>query len=70
MLHGARGPAQGRSYVHGHDTRLFDLAADPGEWKDLAAQRHDASCAPLILERFDPDAIAADGARERRAGAT
>jgi choline-sulfatase len=44
-------------YVHGHDSRRFDLAADPGEWNDLGG----GELVPLILERFDPDAIAAAG---------
>ena len=55
-------------YVHGHDEQLFDLAADPGEWNDLAAERSEvtAELRALILARFDPDAIAADGAASVR----
>jgi choline-sulfatase len=50
-------------YVHGHDTRLFDLGADPGEWNDLGGTD---GLERLILERFDPDAIAVDGAASVR----
>jgi choline-sulfatase len=52
-------------YVHGHDTRLFDLDADPGEWNDLGADAADGLEAE-ILARFDPDALAADGAASVR----
>jgi len=51
-------------YVHGHDTQLFDLEADPGEWHNLAALPDHVELASgleaLVLDRFDPDAIAAD----------
>jgi choline-sulfatase len=50
-------------YVHGHETRLFDLDADPGEWDDLGGTD---GLEQLILERFDPAAIAADGAASVR----
>jgi choline-sulfatase len=51
-------------YVHGHDEQLFDLEADPGEWTNRAADERDvaAELRALILARFDPDAIARDGA--------
>lgn len=50
-------------YVHGHDERLFDLEADPGEWEDVQG-RDDvrAELRAAILARFDPERIAADGA--------
>ncbi len=50
-------------YVHGHDEQLFDLDADPGEWRNVVADERDVAqeLRALILERFDPDAIAADG---------
>lgn len=52
-------------YVHGHEERLYDVAADPGEWRDMSAEpAHTADLAELreaILDRFDPDAIHADG---------
>ena len=51
-------------HIHGHDEQLFDLSQDPGEWHNIAK---DPSAAPirdalrqLILDRFDPDAIADD----------
>jgi choline-sulfatase len=48
-------------YIHGHDQQLFDLASDPGEWTNLAGEHDTAELRSLILERFDPDAIARDG---------
>jgi choline-sulfatase len=57
-------------YVHGHDRRLFDVDADPGEWRDLAGgdetRAVEEELLREILERFDPDAIAADGAASVR----
>jgi choline-sulfatase len=57
-------------HVHGHDSRLFDLEADPGEWTDLAGRdEHRAIEGELrdaVLERFDPEAIAAAGAESVR----
>jgi choline-sulfatase len=50
-------------YVHGHDEQLFDLEADPGERTDLGRD-HDLYRA--ILDRFDPDEIAAAGAESVR----
>lgn len=51
-------------YIHGHDSQLFDLEADPGEWANLVG---DPDCADIaaamrarILARFDPNAIADD----------
>ncbi len=50
-------------HTHGHDSRLFDLEADPGEWRDLASEVPDTAerLRAAILARFDPDRIAADG---------
>ena len=53
-------------YIHGHGEQLFDLAADPGEWTNLARTHDTAEYRALILERFDPDAIAAHGAESVR----
>jgi choline-sulfatase len=53
-------------YVHGHDEQLFDLEADPGEWTNLAATHDTEELRSLILDRFDPDAIARDGAASVR----
>jgi choline-sulfatase len=58
--------------VHGHDTQLFDLEADPAEWTNLAGRPEvrdvERELSALILAQFDPEAIAADGAAsvERR----
>ncbi len=53
-------------HVHGHDERLFDLGADPGEWTDLIGRPEvravEDEPRAAILERFDPAWIAADGA--------
>ena len=50
-------------YVHEHDDQLFDLDADPGEWRNLVRELPDvaAELRDVILAQFDPDAIAADG---------
>jgi choline-sulfatase len=48
-------------YIHEHGEQLFDLDADPGEWTNLAASHDTKELRDLILERFDPDAIARDG---------
>jgi choline-sulfatase len=57
-------------YVHGHERRLFDVASDPGEWTDLAGEETtreiEEGLLHEILERFDPDRIAADGAASVR----
>ncbi len=57
-------------YIHGYDTQLFDLEADPGEWNNLAGQPElqlvEQRLRELILERFDPERIAADGAASVR----
>jgi choline-sulfatase len=49
-------------YIHGHGEQLFDLAEDPGEWHDLAPHPQAEELRALILDRFDPDAIARSGA--------
>jgi choline-sulfatase len=53
-------------YVHGHDQQLFDLDDDPGEWRDLSTSPdHQVvrdELRDLLLARFDPDALARDGA--------
>jgi choline-sulfatase len=53
-------------YIHGHERQLFDLATDPHEWENLAGRADTAQVEEEllaeILQRFDPDAIAADGA--------
>lgn len=45
-------------YIHGYNDQLFDLEADPGEWKNLIGNAaHQETAARLrgaILERFDP----------------
>jgi choline-sulfatase len=52
--------------VHGHETQLFDLEADPGEWTSLAGRPETAHVEQelhaLVLSHFDPDRIAAHGA--------
>ncbi|MCZ6634801.1 MAG: hypothetical protein O7G87_15475, partial [bacterium] len=49
-------------HVHGYDTQLFDLQADPGEWHNLSgSQNHtdlETELRSAILNTFDPDAIA------------
>ena len=49
-------------YVHGHEAQLFDLAADPDEWHNLADDADSWETAESlrleVLERFDPDAMA------------
>jgi choline-sulfatase len=57
-------------YIHGHGRQLFDLEADPGEWRDLSQLvEHAGTVAELhalLLERFDPPALAEAGARSIR----
>jgi choline-sulfatase len=57
-------------HIHGHGSQLFDLEADPGEWDNLAgrpeARAVEDALRDLILARFDPDRIAADGAASLR----
>lgn len=48
-------------YVHGHDSRLFDLEADPAELSPIEDAAVEEELRARILERFDPDRIAADG---------
>lgn len=59
-----RGPYK-YTYIHGHDPQLFDLAADPGEWRNLAQQpayrQLAATLEALILARFDPEQLHAAG---------
>jgi choline-sulfatase len=49
-------------HVHGHDERLFDVEADPGEWTSLDLPEVADELRAAILARFDPERIAADGA--------
>jgi len=48
-------------YLHGVESQLFDLEADPGEWNDLAGRPEFAELEnelrSLILDRFDPERI-------------
>ena len=57
-------------YVHGHDRQLFDLQDDPGEWRNLAGQPQtaavEAELHEQLLARFDPDALARQGAATLR----
>jgi choline-sulfatase len=53
-------------YIHGHGDQLFDLDADPHEWTNLAGEHDPSELRALILERFDPDAIARHGAESVR----
>ena len=50
--------------IYGHESLLFDLEADPGEWNDLS-DRLDLGeltrdLRQRILEEFDPDSINRD----------
>jgi choline-sulfatase len=57
-------------YIHGYGSQLFDLEADPGEWQNLAGRPElralEEDLRGLILARFDPDRVAADGAASLR----
>lgn len=48
-------------YIHGYESQLFDLAVDPGEWRNLAGlpdfANVEAYLKGLILTHFDPEAI-------------
>jgi len=52
------------NYIHGHDPQLFDLATDPHEWHNLAADpahvQTTTHLKKLVLDHFNPDQIAAD----------
>ena len=52
------------NYIHGHDDQLFDLEADPGEWRSLVDDPAHADTATrlrsAILSRFDPDRMAGE----------
>lgn len=56
--------------VHGHDEQLFDLERDPDELDDLSDSASHAEVRDelrsLLLDRFDPDALAAAGERSIR----
>jgi choline-sulfatase len=47
--------------VHGHDSRLFDVEADPGEWQPLDLPEVEEELRAAILARFDPERLAAEG---------
>jgi len=51
-------------YVHGEDSQLFDLEADPGEWNNLAGVPEfkdvEAELKARILDEFNPDEIEGD----------
>jgi choline-sulfatase len=53
-------------HVHGHDERLFDVEADPGEWDDLLGAPELADIERELREkihaRFDAERLAAQGA--------
>lgn len=56
---------QGRhkyTHIHGHEGQLFDLETDPEEWNNLCGDPQHAeteeALRQLVLDRFDPDAIA------------
>jgi choline-sulfatase len=59
-----RGPYK-YTYIHGHEPQLFDLAADPGEWRNLARDPayHELAgeLEAFILARFDPAQLDAAG---------
>lgn len=48
-------------YIHGEAPQLFDLEADPGEWRNLASDpryaRIEAELRARILERFSPENV-------------
>lgn len=52
------------NYIHGYDPQFFDLTADPGEWHNLAGSTDhaetEARLRGLVLDHFDPEAIARD----------
>ena len=58
-------------YIHEYGVQLFDLETDPGEWQNLAgngAREVEESLRTLILDKFDPEqlaAAAADSVRRR-----
>jgi choline-sulfatase len=53
-------------HVHGHDERLFDLEADPGEWHDLLGSPElaevERELRDAVHARFDAARLAAEGA--------
>jgi choline-sulfatase len=49
-------------YVHAHGEQLFDLDADPDERTNLAGTLDTTDLRALVLEQFDPEAIARHGA--------
>jgi choline-sulfatase len=57
--------------VHGVAAQLFDLEADPGEWRNLTGDPRygdvEGALHQAILARFSPDAIEADVRRSLRA---
>ncbi len=51
-------------HVNNHAPQLYNLAADPGEWQNLAGQSAyrdvEESLRALIMHHFDPDAVERD----------
>jgi choline-sulfatase len=49
-------------YIHGYESQLFDLAADPEEWDNLSGRPEHRTVEErlkgLVLEEFDPDRMA------------
>ena len=52
------------NYIHGHKPQLFNMKNDPKEWDNLSGTTEhaeiEAELKALILDEFDPDAIAAE----------
>jgi len=48
-------------YIHGYESQLFDLEADPGEWHNLVGEpeykKIEEQLRVRILDLFDPDAV-------------
>ena len=52
------------NYIHGYEPQLFNVGDDPDEWKNLAGDaahsQIEGQLRKTVLDRFDPDVIAAD----------